>query len=820
MLKLYKVENYNDAVKPQEIEISFDNSDKIREELEKNNYYHIKLYKNKTYKLFFDIDGFNGDINDFLNKIMYFFNSSYNLDLTIDDFVYTENDSFINNEELPNFYHVVIPKYSCSLDTMKYMRKEFIAANKNLSNVYDSSVYKNNGFFRLPNQSKGNIFIKKDEKTKELTDKEKIIKDLKEKGIHRIKNTGDILDFVFDYGIDETENIENKVCSTVVKVNIEPIDEELISSIQLKEDKNLPRLKSLLNRLQKRNTYTTDTFHESQFFTLLTLIKSAGGTWKLSHKICQFLPNHSPCKCEHSFNSIKNVVLDPLVQLEKLVIYHDELIYKAKNLNKEKTENLEKIFRFDFSDEYCLDDFRKEFQDGIFDFNLIEKLHKICVFIVKTNTFLFKVEKGIIEEAKIQQILPRVYNPKTDKSINWNIELATRHNMSYTKSDYGFTIDRENNVFNKSVGYLAKQIDEIDQNVIDIMLDLVMKVYANNDQRLYEYFISYFAYLLQNNKKIDTCLILISDQGYGKTVFFKIMGLIIGPNSCNTNLTQIEKLGKGFNTYSEGNRLVVVNEIATAAADFKSTWETFKSLVTDSIETVEGKYEKGKQVVNICDYVLVSNHEEAIIIEEEDRRFVVFECNNYYHVDNKNIDKFRKNNDIKNIEKYDRNEKYWDNFHNTMYSKNAINSIYTYFMNYKIKVNLRNVIMTPIKKRMILRSLSSPLKFLYSFSKDIRYVHYIKDNKIGSTLFYTLFTNWIKEEGEIKQVTQTKFGFVISKKLDKIKNNIIYYDLTKLRDFTEFYDSDPQDDQVSSSNGTNEQSSNLNKKDNYLDLME
>lgn len=788
MLKLFSVETYNDARKIPEVDISIEDITSIEKLIINDNYYHVKLYKDKIYKLFFDIDGIDIPINDFLDKITQFFNSSYGLNLTLKDFVYTENDAFINNDELPNYYHVVLPRYSCSLETMKQMRSEFIVNNKKFKNIYDSSVYKNNGYFRLPNQTKGVLFVKEKEKKKELSNKDNTIKDLKIKGIHRIKEPGNIMNFIFDYGIETTENIDSKVKKTIVKVDIEPINEGVVPFVQLKEDKNLSRLKSLLKRLENRNIYTPENFHESQWFTLLTLIKSAGGSWKCVHKLCQFLPNHSPCKCEHSFNGINNVVLDPLVQLEKIVLHHDELIHKAEFANKDRIDEIEKIYKFDFNENYCLTDFRKEFQDGRFDFDLIKKLHKICVFIVTHNAFCFKTEISIFQIDKIQQTLPRVINPKTEKYINWAQEIANIHSMGYTSTNYGSTIDYENNVFNMSIGYIAKQIDDPDQVAIDMILDLIMKVYANYNELLYEYFINYFAYLLQNAKKIDTCLILISDQGYGKTAFFKLMGLILGPDSSNTNLTQISRLGQGFNTYSEGNRLVVVNEIATSAADFRSTWETFKSLVTEDRETVEGKYVKGKQIVNTCDYVLVSNHEEAIIIEEEDRRFVVFECNDIYQVDNKNKDKYISDNNIEKMEKYERNLKYWGNFNDLMYTKRSINSIYTYLMNFNVTVNLRAIIMTPIKKRMVFRSLPSALRFLYHFAKSGHFDTYIKRNKISATELHCLYTTWAKNEYEAKIVSGTRFGTIISKKLDKFKNNTIFYNLSRLNDFTEFFD--------------------------------
>ena len=96
--------------------------------------------------------------------------------------------------------------------------------------------------------------------------------------------------------------------------------------------------------------------------------------------------------------------------------------------------------------------------------------------------------------------------------------------------------------------------------------------------------------------------------------------------------------------------------------------------------------------------------------------------------------------------------------------------------------------MTPIKKRMVFRSLPSALRFLYHFAKSGHFDTYIKRNKISATELHCLYTTWAKNEYEAKIVSGTRFGTIISKKLDKFKNNTIFYNLSRLNDFTEFFD--------------------------------
>ena len=140
--QIYKLKKYNVIDRNDPKIIVKGTHQEILSSLNENKGYHLLLFDNINYNLFFDIDKLplDGD-----QSIYSFFESlSDDLNIDITDIKYTESkkDSGLS-------YHVVIPSINANLKTQEHLAKQL----KEKFNYIDLDVYQNNRFFRLPNQT-------------------------------------------------------------------------------------------------------------------------------------------------------------------------------------------------------------------------------------------------------------------------------------------------------------------------------------------------------------------------------------------------------------------------------------------------------------------------------------------------------------------------------------------------------------------------------------------------------------------------------------------------------------------------------------------
>lgn len=174
MYKIYSLTKYSDNKGL--VPIESDDINIITDNLKDNKGYHLKLIDDINYKLYFDIDHIPN--NYFIHSILTELSDMFDIDIS--DIKYTES---IKQTEYS--YHLVIPKFICTKDTIKHFIKN-IKTKDNfkyyeetpiiLNKYFDDSVYNENQLFRLPNQT-----LKKDKPIE-----------------HTIKN-GNMEDFILNY---------------------------------------------------------------------------------------------------------------------------------------------------------------------------------------------------------------------------------------------------------------------------------------------------------------------------------------------------------------------------------------------------------------------------------------------------------------------------------------------------------------------------------------------------------------------------------------------------------------------------------------------
>lgn len=137
-----------------------------------------------------------------------------------------------------------------------------------------------------------------------------------------------------------------------------------------------------------------------------------------------------------------------------------------------------------------------------------------------------------------------------------------------------------------------------------------------------EALLDWMAWVLQHQTRKPNFMPLIQGRvGCGKSVIGELMAVMVGIK--NTTQLRTEDVGHRFNSWVLKTRLGVIEELM---GDEKRTLANrMKALVTQPYVPVEYKGKDILQAPNKCCFLAFTNHEDALRLENEDRRYLVLQ---------------------------------------------------------------------------------------------------------------------------------------------------------------------------------------------------
>lgn len=311
--------------------------------------------------------------------------------------------------------------------------------------------------------------------------------------------------------------------------------------------------------------------------------------------------------------------------------------------------------------------------------------------------------------------------------------------------DYDF--DRDTNI-NLFAGWkLNYQKDlVVDLKILEPILHHIRKVFCIEQEDLFEYMINWIATIIQKPKsKTSVCPCFISDQqGAGKNLFWDWLGKEIFGTSYQY-VSDIETIFAKFNKRFENSLLIACDEISSNGMAYKQN-NQLKSIITQEKQSIEPKGMEAYQIYDYRNYVMLSNNEHIVKVENSDRRYVMFECDNCYVG---NFDYFK---ELKACMENDIVKQHFFHF--------LIQRDLTDFV-------IKKIPNTELRKRVMGLSVPNHIKFLEHFSSTLD-----TELKLTATQLYTYYQIFIKNfEGNFGLQTSRKFGLEIGKYLEKKKSN-------------------------------------------------
>lgn len=166
-------------------------------------------------------------------------------------------------------------------------------------------------------------------------------------------------------------------------------------------------------------------------------------------------------------------------------------------------------------------------------------------------------------------------------------------------------------------------LESVTDETVAPWLGLAVKLLGERGTPAFEHFMDYWAFVLQRiGVKINHALVLLGEQGVGKDTLLKPLFQFFG-NSVSR--VTPEELGSQFTQYLQGH-IMNVPEMHSF-----SKWEIYnklKAYIADppSHLTINAKNQRPYQIPNVGIWVMTTNYDDALRMDEGDRRFWVHRC--------------------------------------------------------------------------------------------------------------------------------------------------------------------------------------------------
>lgn len=199
--------------------------------------------------------------------------------------------------------------------------------------------------------------------------------------------------------------------------------------------------------------------------------------------------------------------------------------------------------------------------------------------------------------------------------LKWRYRFEVRK-IAYAPEGQLITEDGELNIW-KGYGHDGKlQPIKGDMSMWEEFLDYMFSGSAENR----DWFCKWLAYPVQHpGTKMATAVVIWGlAQGTGKTMLGLLPGCVYGKNF--TQISEDDLYGS-FNDWADGKQFVLGDEITSG--NKRGVADRLRGMITRTTLRINQKYVPPYEVPDIVNYFFTSNHPDAFIMENEDRRMFI-----------------------------------------------------------------------------------------------------------------------------------------------------------------------------------------------------
>jgi hypothetical protein len=138
-----------------------------------------------------------------------------------------------------------------------------------------------------------------------------------------------------------------------------------------------------------------------------------------------------------------------------------------------------------------------------------------------------------------------------------------------------------------------------------------------------ELLLTFLAYVYQNpGKRVRWAIVLFGIQGNGKSFWVELMKRLMGHNAGEVAGTTVSQR---FTGWAVNKLFIAIEEIRVPSESKYAVLDKLKPFITNDEVNVELKGQDDRVVPNFASYLLLTNHDDALPLDDDDRRYCVIE---------------------------------------------------------------------------------------------------------------------------------------------------------------------------------------------------
>ena len=249
---------------------------------------------------------------------------------------------------------------------------------------------------------------------------------------------------------------------------------------------------------------------------------------------------------------------------------------------------------------------------------------------IEATCFTVRNKKSLLEA---YERYPFKLNGKgTTPSRLWLSHPAARtaHRIDFDPRPLAATAAGENaQVFNLFRGLKVKRNSGGDANAAQPIIDHIVDIWCKGDIVCADYLMDWMAHLVQRpHVKMVVTPVLKGGQGAGKGIIVQLLSKVLGEEhyiQC-TNLDSIT--GKFQEERCKTNLLTFLDECTFSGNKKESS--ILKGLLSEPMKRWEAKFLAPLRVKSFSNYIVASNYEQIVFVEEQDRRWFCLEVDSRF----------------------------------------------------------------------------------------------------------------------------------------------------------------------------------------------
>ncbi len=339
----------------------------------------------------------------------------------------------------------------------------------------------------------------------------------------------------------------------------------------------------------------------------------------------------------------------------------------VKNDKSNELKKLHENFKFEHTNYFSATYF-----ESLDEYDLQKKYFEIfCCKVMRPKPIYVYIEineeKGALEtcyytESKLLETFRHLPNKFINKWLK-DCSIKLYNNLIFKPFNGVKDNQPNNNTFNTFSGYNPNiKTSVTNDTIIKDWCDVVLQLCEGN-QKYYDYYIKFLAHIIQYpSERTGMSILFRSNEGVGKGSHLNAIKNIITKKYYFASPSKDDFTGKHALAFA--NTLLVIWDETGSCAD---VIDQIKSKITEEYVVIERKGIDKAEYLNFARIIFCTNNLCSLPISDSSRRFVIFQCTDYYI----------------NISKND--PTFWNRFHETINKPEFIAALYNYLNNIDLK---------------------------------------------------------------------------------------------------------------------------------------